>query len=364
MSKVTFDGQVYNVSERLARGAIDYGRLNIDGAEIRGWALDPRTNLPFKQVIIVNFEHVEPIPESSFRPDIKNSIGENAAYSGFQGHIPLNCIPQRFRLNPDVYGLSPDGLAFKVAKYHAQYEMDIDIREWEDYASKIQVPSTRIKNDELIAYASYHCFNRFNSDYVVKSGALCVIGYRLLSGDDKKIKQLANFFEDAIVEVADEVPNVSQGVYLRWHTSLRLLQGYYCLAKSDLEGAYKSFSEVRNHWHLLEKWPSAISNLLIAALFAGLIAKKIGRSELAKNEWSGAPELMLSAVGAAKTPNYYAFEEIINAVKIAREIKVGLLALPADSIENPEIGPPGRRIMLDEIGNLWHLSKEIKKLFE
>lgn len=353
-------GRIYVISGKPCEGAVDVGRVTLNGIKVKGWALNSSGTAPAGKIALLMGGRLHFIVETSFpRPDISRTRGELVLHCGFSCDIPIDSIPGRFKPDVCAYALDDNGTATPVPIYRPGYFLNIHIDSWRDFSDQIQVPSTRISDPETAAMVAYHCYHRFESDYVVKSGALCVIGYRLLCSPTPAILVLRPFFAKAIKELAEEVPSTSPGVYLRWHTSLRLLQGYWNLQQQDLQAAMESFAEVKNHWHSLDFWPSAISNLLIAALLAGLIYQTKGNFAAALHQWSGSDELLKSGIKNAKFENTYAFDELINAVTIARECKVGILASPNMEINDGSIAPPGRRVNIFNIGNIASLPHNI-----
>lgn len=362
-SNIHIGRKSYTVSHDACEGAIDFGRLTLKSIKVMGWVLKKATKKPVEKVAIMvdGRFHAITLPNLP-RPDISREFGESAHLCGFSIEIPVEAIKKNFTPRVTAYALQGDATASAIGIHRPGYFIDFRITNRESFERAIQIPSTRIADKETLALAAYHCYTRF-TDYSIRSGAVCVLGYRLLDQPSRTISALQPFFEKVLHEIADAelkaMPNVKPGPYLRWHTSLRLLQGYWNLKNNNLQAALDSFVEVKNHWGSLEYWPSAVCNLLIAALLAGLIYQKNGDRAAAMAQWTGTEQLLRSGLKNAELINTYGFDELINAIHIARECKVGLVASSDGKIEDPNLGFVGRVIDIFSIGNIASLPREI-----
>ena len=138
-----------------------------------------------------------------------------------------------------------------------------------DFMRLIQTPSTRIKDPELLAYAWIHAMSRFSGDYAICCAALCVIGYRILN-KEINISDLDLFFKEQAKRFIDIKPNIPFGLYLRWHSSLRLIMGYLAYQSNDLEEVRIHFEKISEFESELKSWPTFLYKYSPCGICLGL----------------------------------------------------------------------------------------------
>jgi hypothetical protein len=365
-SSVQIGDNKFKVVPGYFRGSVDYGGLDLRGAEVRGWAVNAAKRMPAGAfAFLVGGELNAYVAPNLARPDIASGEGANCLLSGFKHFIDIDDIPGRFVLDVDVYALDEEaGMSSRLEKYPPGYHIDLPIRNWQDFGRLIQVPSTRIQHVPTLVYASIHVSNRFKGDFVVRAGAACVIGYRLLEHSSFP-PDVFDVFTESLSKLVEWRPDVSPGVFLRWHTSLRLLSGYFAIKNKDYDAAFTHFLEASSFSSSISLWPTSLTNILLGFLLSGYIALCRGNNDEAQKIWSGAEAAFREGCALAKFQNAYAYDELENAVHVAKECHVGrIIASTGGKILDPALGPVGRSIELRNISNLSSLPGGIVDMLE
>jgi len=332
-------------------GSIDKGVLTLDGAQIGGWAVDNRSKLPAKQLAITIASQAKYfISPSVTRNDIASTLGHENRDSGFLHFVPIADIPPKFDLRVEVFAIDEDKLvATRLPKFRKSYFIDLPINGWVEFARFIQVPSTRISDPNTLVHAAAHILSRFPNDYVIRAGSLCVIGYRIL--DDVRVPaDIEKLFYEHLRLLVESKPDISPGAFFRWHTSLRLVAGYVALKNKDIDDAIYHFQSIIEFSDQLDRWPSALTNLLLGVFFAGYLYLLKGDKDKAAKLWDSADATFKHGASIANFVNAYAYDELTNALNVVKECHVGkFFAQTGHAIDDPSLGPVGRMIEFDRI---------------
>lgn len=343
-------------------GAVEYGRLTSVGIEIGGWAaVRGSFKAPSAIVVSASNRSLQRLKPDNKRLDLP--FADSNAMYGFNTKIDIEEIPAPLDISVDIFAIDEEaGIATKLTKILPNYKIDLPIRTAEDFRRLIQQPSTRITDPDTLAYAALHAAERFSANsnlhvniydsYVSRSSAACVLGYRLLETEQPNAELLSRF-EQLARELAEDTPSIQRGVYLRWNISLRLISAYWAIRKKDFELANTHLREIYLFASELDQWPSAVSNILIAIFLLGFLAFHSGDKDTAIEWWSQAESVQKNGMSVALLTNFYAYEELRNAITIAQECFVGCLIAKGNGSRNedPENGPIGCTIELTRISN-------------
>jgi hypothetical protein len=217
----------------------------------------------------------------------------------------------------------------------------LNIATGSDFIRLIQSPSTRLPDPKTLAYAALHCMHRLPPDFAIRAAALCVIGYRLLNHeiDDPELQIM---FEEESRTLLAETPAIQRGLFLRWHTSVRLIAGYLAFQAGRDEEALEHFAAIPPFVADLTYWPQALTNLLLGLFITGYLRYRAGEVEAAIIDWSRGEGLFRFGSSIAEFQNFYAYGEVGNALRVVQECYVAIQVVRGGGpINNPSLAPSG-----------------------
>lgn len=361
------EGISVSVVENAFVGAVDGGAVTSQGVSLNGWALSQagigQAAPPSRFVLTIDGAVCLTMQPNIDRPDLVKNFGQPIRRCGFSASVPLAAIPFPFVADFKVYAVSNDGRAGLLTFYKPEALVTIPIiRTREDFISCIQNPSTRLKNSQALLFTSIHALTRFPGDFTICAAALCIIGYRLLMKETEDPAVKALFWKEGGRLLVTR-PEISEGVYFRWHTSVRLICGYLLYQEGKVDEAIEQFIAIQSLSHLLPQWPTALTNLLLGVFVAGYLLYEKGEISLAKKLWSQGPDVLKRGAAISVFSNIYAFGELENAIKVARECFVGtFVAESGKPVEDVSFGPLGRTVDLRGLGMIAHLVHEKGKV--
>lgn len=352
MNTVQLRGKEYRLLPDAFDGAVDYGQLLAEGARVCGWAVKRSNGAACStfEIVIAN-SRAQSETSNVKREDVKLASPYEDQMCGFSSFLPLDALPKPLNIDINVYAVDEDnGIATLLPKHRPKYHLDLPIKSASDFVRLIQTPSTRIENPITITMAAYHALDRLPRDFIVKSGALCVIGYRMLEGHDLP-KKVSSAFWSHSEAALNEAPSLDRGVVFRWKGSIGLLRGYLALQQKNIDEAVNSFSSVYAMKDELQYWPTALTNVLLCIYMTAYLKYRRGEIDEAVNLWATAGDLFKFGCANAKFSNVYAYGEVRNALQVAEECHVcALVAKTAEGkIVNPALGPIGRAIRAEAI---------------
>jgi hypothetical protein len=322
-------------------GQVEAARLGLGDFTIAGWAAARPEDAAPPAILLARDGVVR--AECLARPAAE---GRHA----FEWRIPLEVVARPLVFDFTLYAVTPEGEAAPLAAQgHAAAVLGLALRSVHDFYRRIQTPSTRIDDPEILLYASVYAFDRFPADYPLHAGALCVLGYRLLDakGGDAGLQALFAAQKDRLLAMAPELP---EGLFLRWHTSIRLIAGYLAYQQGRTAEAITHFEAIARFAGDLPQWPTAMTNVLLGGFIAGYLHWEQGDTARAIACWSQAPEVVRLGAGQAPLQNFYAYGEIANAIRVAQESYVARrVAETGGPLADASLGPVGRTIQLDQL---------------
>ena len=281
------------------------------------------------------------------RPDLVRTHGHAAAQAGVALTIDINLIQPPLRPSFTVYAFDGNdaATALPFVKEHDRLS-SLNIATGHDFIRLIQSPSTRLADPTTLAYAALHCMRRLPPDFTIKAAALCVIGYRLLNReiDDPALSAV---FATASQELLAERPAIARGLFLRWHTSVRLLAGYIAFQAGHEAEALEHFATVPSFAADLTEWPQALTNILLGLFITGYLRYRSGQVDAALEDWSRGEAIFRFGASISEFQNYYAYGEVGNALRVVQECYVAIQVVRGGGpITNPSLAPPGMDIDL------------------
>ena len=315
-------------------GAIDETSISAAGGWFAGWALERATSRPAVGLIVKSALGSIVLAPNSNRSDLLRGFGPDAVFCGFRADIPLSVIPPIFAPDMKYYAFDGDMVItpLPVTKTNDKLSL-IQIPAEADFYRLVQTPSTRIGDAATITQLALHALSRSEDNYVLAAAAACVLGYRLLEGeppaDHKRSVILA-----AIKRLLGENPEVPRGLFLRWHTSLRLVAGYLAFQAENDEEALAHFSDIANYFLDLKKWPQALTNILIGISISGYLQYENGATTKAIETWNRAEDVLRYGASVSEFQNFYAYGELGNAVQVAQFCHIAALCAKSGGILN------------------------------
>jgi hypothetical protein len=299
----------------VVSGEITSGELTLEGATLTGWVkLSAEAQHPVQIIIVssgqvvgrVTLAEADPlvpqdfqvvVPESSFRPPLYVELSVYAADATTSGaELPMK------------------GTAAELALAR--------VGSRQDFLKLVQSPTERLKSANLLFYVSYHGVRRLLGDFAAQSAGTCVMGYRIIDGlvvPDAARKA----FWDSVEQLLVAKPNVPRGLWLRWHTSVRLVAGYVAFREKDTERSASYFDGIGDFAFELAHWPAALTNILIGIFLAGWVRYERGEFVDANQSWRRAEGVLRYGAALSQLPNFYAYGEFANAIRVAQECYIG-----------------------------------------
>ena len=205
----------------------------------------------------------------------------------------------------------------------------------------IQNFSTRITDKPTLVFTAVHAMKRFPNDYAVRAAALCTLGYRVLDHEVND-PEIVAFFDQEAIRLLEEQPAIARGLLLRWHTSVRLIAGYLSYQKGNREAAIVHFDNIAGWFLDLPKWPQALTNVLLGVYISGYLLMESGRRQEAVARWAQAEAILRFGSTFSEFMNYYAYGELENAVKVARDCHMARLVVQEGGpLHNTTLAPDG-----------------------
>jgi hypothetical protein len=332
-------------------GSIDSAQLTRMGASLTGWALttpgEGRPSGPPQEFLVVSGDRViHATSPNRARPDLARTHGEGAAQAGVSLTLDIDMIPPPLRPHFTVYAFDGEAAtALPFAREHDRLS-GLNIATGHDFIRLIQSPSTRLPDPQTLAYAALHCMRRLPPDFAIKAAALCVIGYRLLNHeiDDPALPALFASESQALLA---ERPKIPRGLFLRWHTSVRLIAGYLAFQAGREAEALEHFAVVPTFVTDLTEWPQSLTNLLLGLFITAYLRYRAGQIDAAIKDWSRAEAIFRFGASISEFQNFYAYGEVGNALRVVQECYVAIQVVRGGGpITNPSLAPPGMDIDL------------------
>ncbi|MDO9708292.1 tetratricopeptide repeat protein [Paracraurococcus lichenis] len=322
-------------------GCVEQVRLGLGSFTLSGWVPAQPDDPLLPQILVVRAGVV--------RAECRAERAAGGRH-GFELRLPLEVVAAPMVFDFTVYALRADGAAVRLqAEGRAAAALGLKLASVHDFYRQIQTPSTRTSDPEILLYASVYAFERFAGDYPLNAGALCVLGYRLLDAPGQEPELMA-LFDVQKERLLGLTPTLPEGLFLRWHTSIRLVAGYLAYQRGRIAEAIGHFEAIAHFAGDLPKWPTAMTNVLLGGFIAGYLHWEQGDAARAIACWSQAPDILRLGAGQAPLQNFYAYGEIANAIRVAQESFVARrMAEAGGPIADAAIGPPGRRIELENL---------------
>ncbi len=222
-----------------------------------------------------------------------------------------------------------------------------------DFLKLVQSPTERLRNLNLLFYVSYFGFDRLSDDFAAQSAALCTMGYRLVDG--LSVPEVARRkLWSGIEEVLHSKANVPRGLWLRWHTSVRLVAGYLAFRDKDTQKAAEYFNGIGEFAFDLAHWPAVLTNVLIGIFLAGWTLYERGDFAEAARAWRRAEGVLRYGGATVQLPNFYAYGELSNAIRVAQECYVGCLQAEnhGKPVEDVRVIPAGYQLDIHHLPGL------------
>jgi hypothetical protein len=348
-SGATIDYQERSVAilPQIFIGSVESALLTRTGASFTAWAISNpasgRPSVPPQAFLLVSGGKVIASAEPNRRrPDIAADYGDAAAQSGLALSVGIDMIPSPLRPDFTVYAFDGDAKASALSIARDQDKLSaLNIATGSDFIRLIQSPSTRLPDPKTLAYAALHCMHRLPPDFAIRAAALCVIGYRLLNHeiDDPELQIM---FEEESRTLLAETPAIQRGLFLRWHTSVRLIAGYLAFQAGRDGEALEHFAAIPPFVAELTYWPQALTNLLLGLFITGYLRYRAGEVDAAIIDWSRGEGLFRFGSSIAEFQNFYAYGEVGNALRVVQECYVAIQVVKGGGpINNPSLAPSG-----------------------
>jgi hypothetical protein len=332
-------------------GAVDSGYLTLTGVTLVGWAVSNPTEdqpaLPPSEILVVSDDQVIfTAKPNQQRPDIAQKYGNQAVAAGFALMLDIALIPPPLKTNVTLYACNGETATLLPMIHEGDRLNGLNIATGRDFIRLIQSPSTRLPDPQTLAYAAYHCVRSLPPDFAIRAAALCVVGYRLLNHEIED-PALVQFFENESQGLLAETPKVSRGLFLRWHTSVRLIAGYLAFQAGREAEAVEHFGVIPNFATDLTEWPQALTNVLLGLFITGYLRYRAGRVDMAIQQWSRGEAIFRFGSSISEFQNFYAYGEVGNALRVVQECYVAMQVVHGRGpITNPSLAPPGTDIDL------------------
>jgi hypothetical protein len=331
-------------------GAIDETATSLAGGWFAGWGLERATARPAAAFIIKSSLGAMTLPPNYNRNDLLQGFGPNAVSCGVRSYIPLTLIQPLF--SPDIKYYAFNGrdvitplLVNKTNDKLSQSRIETE----SDFYRLVQTPSTRISDTATITHLALHALARSQDSYVLSAASACILGYRLLEGEESA-QHRRDFIMSEILRILGETPSIQRGLFVRWHTSLRLIAGYLCFQDARDADALVHFSAIFNYFIDLKRWPQALTNILIGVSISGYLLYEAGEVAKAIDTWSKAEDVLRYGASVAEFQNFYAYGELGNAVQVAQFCHTAVFCAEKGGVLNdPSIAPLNTTIDVNKI---------------
>ena len=346
-----YQGRPVTVQPNGCTGSVDSAHLTLKGVTLIGWVAskpsDGQTASPLPEILVVSDRRVihAALPDKP-SPAIARTLGDQTTTAGFSMALDIALIPPPLNTDVTVYAFDGEAATVLPTTRDGDRLSGLSIVTGHDFIRLIQSPSTRLPDPQTLAYAAYHCVRRLPPDFAIRAAALCVVGYRLLNHDveDPALRQ---FFASESQELLAETPKVARGLFLRWHTSVRLIAGYLDFQAGRETEAAEHFAVIPNFATDLTEWPQALTNVLLGLFITGYLRYRAGQKETAIQEWSRGEAIFRFGSSIAEFQNFYAYGEVANALRVVQECYVAIQVVRGRGpITSASLAPPGMDIDL------------------
>jgi len=326
-------------------GEVDFGELNVTGVLLKGWAKSATKSAESIQIVIL----------SSDQPAAKLSLPQGSEPVPFEISVPASFFRTPLVIELKVLAECGATTANLPLTGSAANLAQIRVGSRQDLLRLVQSPTERLKDPNLLFYTSYHSLSRFPGDFAAHSAATCVMGYRLIEGLVVPSSAREKFWERVDYLLRAE-PAVPRGLWLRWHTSTRLVAGYLAFHEKNTQKAAEYFDGIGDFAFELSYWPAALTNVLIGIFLAGWIHYERGEFAEAAQAWKRAEGVLRYGSAISQLPNFYAYGELTNAIKVAQECYIGCIQAEngGKSVEDARIVPAGYQLDIRHLPGLRH----------
>jgi hypothetical protein len=331
-------------------GAIDETATSLAGGWFAGWGLERATARPAAAFIVKSSVGAMMLSPNYNRNDLVKGFGPDAVSCGFRSYIPLTLIQPLFAPDVKYYAFNGDDIITQLVVNKtndklAQYQILTE----NDFYRLVQTPSTRISDTAAITHLALHALARSEDSYVLSAASACILGYRLLEGEESA-QQRRDFIMSEILRILQETPSISRGLFVRWHTSLRLIAGYLFFQDGRDADALIHFSAIFHYFIDLKRWPQALTNILIGISISGYLLYQEGEIAKAIDTWSKAEDILRYGASVAEFQNFYAYGELGNAVQVAQFCHTAVFCAEKGGVLNdPSIAPLNTTIDVSKI---------------
>ena len=331
-------------------GAVDETGTTKSGGRFAGWALDRAASRPARSFIVASDHGAIQVMPNVNRSDIARRFGPESALCGVMGEIPLQLIGGLFAPKLRYFACNDRRIITELPVLKENDQLGkLQILTGHDFFRMVQTPSTRISDANVLVHLALHVLSRNRDNYVLGAAAACVLGYRLLDGNGEAQRQ-----KDVILGEIDrllgERPQLDRGLFLRWHTSLRLIAGYLAYQAGADAQAFDQFKDIGSFAIELKRWPQALTNILIGVVIAGYLLYERGDLPAAVERWQTVEDLLRYGASVAEFQNSYAYGELGNAVRVAQFAHIAALcALQGGVLNDASLAPLGTRLDIREV---------------
>lgn len=198
---------------------------------------------------------------------------------------------------------------------------DIKLLSDEDFYRDIQDSATRIKDNKLPSEVSWvHLVN--SRDIYIRCASLCVILYRNLELsvvlDDVQKKEVYKYIQILNNDLKDAA---GQELWMRWFTSINMAFAHFCALEANYEKALEYYKAVTDNVHNLNLWASMTTSHVSAALFRGVIYRRLGDDDAALSAFAEADGIFVKGINLLNLKDYWPAMELVGAVGYFCEIR-------------------------------------------
>ncbi|WP_419727965.1 hypothetical protein [Lichenicola sp.] len=338
-------------------GSVDETSTTLFGGRFAGWALDRTASRPARSFIVASDHGAIQVAPNVNRSDIARRFGPESALCGVVGEIPRKLIGGLFAPRLRYFACNDRRIMTELPVLKDNDQLGkLQILTGHDFFRMVQTPSTRIGDTNVLVHLALHVLSRNQDNYVLGAAAICVLGYRLLDGNSEAERQRAVIL-DEMKRLLSENPRIDRGLFIRWHTSLRLIAGYLAYQAGADVDAFNQFKDIGSFAIELKRWPQALTNILIGVVITGYLLYERGDTSAAVERWQAAEDLLRYGASVAEFQNSYAYGELGNAVRVAQFAHIAALcAVQGGLLNDASLAPLGTRLDIREVpgpmGNL------------
>ena len=338
-------GDLGLLASNAISGEVDFGELDVTGALLKGWVKSTTDSADPIEIIV--FASDQPAARLSLRREDKAiSFEISVPASFFRAPLFIEFVVLA-ECGATAARLPLTGSAAQLAQ--------IQVGSRQDLLRLVQSPTERLQDPNLLFYISYHALSRLPGDFAAHSAATCVMGYRLIEGLVVPAAARDRFWE-RVEYLLQAKPAVPRGLWLRWHTSMRLVAGYLSFHEKNTQKAAEFFDGIGDFAFELAHWPAALTNVLIGVFLAGWMYYERGEFPEAAQAWKRAEGVLRYGGAISQLPNFYAYGELANAIRVAQECYIGWMQAENGGrpVEDQRIIPAGYQLDIHHLPGLRH----------